>query len=727
MRRTKQETAVLAERLCRPQRIGVFGYRGVGKTTLLTMLYREGVSGRLADLRLAAADARTADYLGDKIRELEAGHRLPATLAETDLRFHLYHGNSRQELLVKDYQGEHLALGRQDSIQQFLADCDALWLCLDVMALSDAALRLRRQQECEQLIEAYLSKEPTPRLERPVALLLTKSDLLEPERADPREWVKNELALVYHALSAHCPGNSLFAVSSLGGERGIAETLATPPTLQPRNLAEPLAWLAQALQDQDEARLERLWTLAGRDVARLERCVACVVHRYPESPMVAANRQRLRQVRGQTLRRRTLIGATAAACLVALLGSYDALGHQKAKRFEREHAGDPVATLEEWQRYRAWHPTRHLFQPGTTQTEDQHLSDLSQQARQFQRDRQLAELRRRAQDPDADPEITWQQFQELRADYPEVTESDSPNSLRRSLKIRRDEQLHHRAQLAFDQLTRAEHDGTDLVVLVIQADQFLRNYADTTVESQVRARRAAYLRRLEERDLEVARNYSGRQPFNFQTRREHYQRYLDKYPSGAFVAEAAAALGAIEKDWDKHDFRAIRDRFLTQPGDIAALVARCRAYLSVHAKGEFTSPASELLRWSERVTAPEEYRVVLRSGHFEKRIARFFSLGPDLSVELEVAGVRYGPSNIVVNRYDPEWNYEFPRRIRWKLGDPVRIRVTDHDYWSRVVLDIGFDENDPLAMRFLTGEVWAGKNRLTFESDFRLPTLPKIE
>ena len=56
-KRISSLTVALAERLCRPQRIGVFGHRGVGKTTLLTMLYREAVSGRLPELRLAAADA----------------------------------------------------------------------------------------------------------------------------------------------------------------------------------------------------------------------------------------------------------------------------------------------------------------------------------------------------------------------------------------------------------------------------------------------------------------------------------------------------------------------------------------------------------------------------------------------------------------------------------------------------------------------------------------------
>src|SRR5581483_8524027 len=157
MARSQSPAVAVVERLCRPQRVGVFGHRGVGKTTLLTMLYREAVGGRLPDLRLAAADARTAEYLSDKILRLEAGESLPGTLAETDLSLHLYHRQTRLELLVKDYQGEHVQLGRHGPIQEFLRDCDAVWLCLDLASLPDPADRLRSQQEVEQLIEDCLA------------------------------------------------------------------------------------------------------------------------------------------------------------------------------------------------------------------------------------------------------------------------------------------------------------------------------------------------------------------------------------------------------------------------------------------------------------------------------------------------------------------------------------------------------------------------------------------
>ena len=49
---------------------------------------------------------------------------------------------------------------------------------------------------------------------------------------------------------------------------------------------EVFTWLATALQAQDEARLERLWALAGDRVALLERCVACFARRYPDARIV---------------------------------------------------------------------------------------------------------------------------------------------------------------------------------------------------------------------------------------------------------------------------------------------------------------------------------------------------------------------------------------------------------------------------------------------------------
>ncbi len=725
MKRVQTPAICLAERMARPQRVGLFGRRGVGKTTLLTMLYREAVAGRLPGLRLAAADARTASYLADKVVQLEAGQLLPATLAETELRFHLYHQGRRVELLLKDYQGEHVAVGRHEPVRDFLRDCDAVWLCLDEVPSATPAERLRAQQEVEQLVEDYLASRPAGEPHRPMALLLTKVDL-HGGAADPAglaALVGERFGMALHALATHCPGHALFAVSSLGGAPAReGETFSPRPT----GLAGPLVWLVDALRGQDESRLEKVRALAGNDFALLGRCVEAFARRYPDAEAGAVLRRHLHAARVRRARRRALACAAAAVFALLALTGYDAYCAVAARRFAEAHADDPAAVRHNWDRYRLWHPTRFLFRPGAAQAEGAELARLDALVSEQRYAERLDELTRRAADPDGDPEAVWRLYRSLREDFPGRESDDALERLSAIARQRRDAAREREARNALADLEHAEGQA-DLAGLVARADRFLREHGDTPAAAEVRKRRAAYLRRLDEHDIETARDYSAREPLNFHTRRERYQEYLDRHPTGAFAAEAADAVRATAAEWDRHDYRAVRDHFRDHPGDLAQLEALGRSYLSAHGQGQFREAVSELLRWAEKVREPAEYRVVLRSGQFDRKIAWYFSRGPDLSVEVEVAGVRYGPSNIVKNRYDPQWDYEFPRRVRWKLGDPVRVRVYDHDYYKRLAVDVVSDPADPLALGLLGGELTAGTNSLTFESDFHLPELPPAE
>jgi GTPase SAR1 family protein len=723
MTRTQTPAVALAERLCRPQRIGLFGRRGVGKTTLLTMLYREAVGGRLPDLRLAAADARTAAYVADKVVQLESGQPLPATLAETDLRFHLYHQGRRVELLVKDYQGEHVAVGRCEPVRDFLRDCDAVLLCLDDVSDTTPTDRMQAQQEVEQLVEDYLAAQPAEEPHRPMALLLTKSDQ-HAEPSGPAALAAERFGMALHAVETHCPGNGVFAVSSLGGPASAREGGGFCP--RPVGLAEPLAWLVDALQSQDEARLDVLWTRAGNNTRLLDRCVACFGRRYPNAPAAATNRLRLHTLRVRRTRSR-LLGSVAAA-IVALLAltTYDAYGASAARQFAAEHGDDPAAVRGNLLSYQHWHPTRNLFSRSAARAEAEELRDLDDRVNGQRYAERLAELTRRAADPEADPEAVWNLYRGLREDFPDRPPDADLENLRETARRRRDEARERAARSALADLDHAAGQA-DLAALIARADRFLREHAGTPAADEVKKRRESYLRRLDENDIQAARDYSAREPRNFHTRRERYQQYLDRHPTGAFAAEAAAAVRDIAAEWDRHDYRAVRDHFRDHPGDLKEVEARGRSYLAAHGQGRFRDAVTGLLRWVERVVEPNDYRVVLKSGQFDKKVAWYFSRGPDLSVEIEVNGVRYGPSNIVKNRYDPDWNYEFPRRVRWKFGDPIRVRVYDHDYYKRLVLDVVSDENDPVAFWMLSGEMTAANNSLTFESDFRLPALPPAE
>src|SRR3954452_6201133 len=128
--RRKTHLDALERRLTGPRRIALFGHRNVGKTTLLAMFYREASTGRVPGVRMAAIDPASAEYLAEKIAQIEAGEPPAGTLAETELRDRLYHGPGRLDLIVKDYQGEHVTLGSDAPIQEFFADCDAVLLYL---------------------------------------------------------------------------------------------------------------------------------------------------------------------------------------------------------------------------------------------------------------------------------------------------------------------------------------------------------------------------------------------------------------------------------------------------------------------------------------------------------------------------------------------------------------------------------------------------------------------
>lgn len=726
---TTNPPSTLAARICRPQRIGIFGHRGVGKTTLLTMLYREAVGGRLPGLRLAAADARTADYLSEKILQLESGNALPGTLAETELRFHLYQDDARFQLLIKDYQGEHVEIGREEPIREFFRDCDAVWLCVDATSLFHPQQRLQRQMEIEQLIEDLLALEPDVLMNRPVALVLTKSDLLETNGMNPSEvdkLVAERLNMILHALQTHCSNSGWFMVSSLRK----TEESASPAVihLQPNGLLEPLGWLTHALRTQDEARMEQVFQTEHAQTTPMGPCLQAFKSRYPKSGNIETYQSRIRELRRSRIRKRGLLTAACLACMFGLLWTYDAVGHQRALTRQQENAQSPAKALRHWREYQTWHPTRTWFLPVSYLTEEKDaVETLTSVAKREDARERLASLQRQVSIPETDPETLWRNFCDFQTDHADCDAAEL-SALQTAVESRRAEHEKNRLERAFSDLAEGEQRKSDLESLLVRANRFLRDFPGSSREGEVRRRRDAYLQRLDERDIGVARAYSARQPLNFQTRLDHYQRYLDQHAgAGAFAQEARTAIETIARDWDKHDFRVVRDQYVSSPEKIQDLTARCRAYLAAHPKGKFVSQAVELLRWGERVTAIGEYRVVLKEGDFEKRIARFFSRGPDLSVVIEVNGIRHGPSNITVNRYCPEWDYEFPRRIRWKMGDSVVIRVTDHDWKDRVVLTIRSEDGDPFAMKMLSGEVSKDGNSLTFESDFTMPKLPAIE
>jgi hypothetical protein len=723
---TSTNASSLAEFLCRPQRVGLFGHRGVGKTTLLTMLYREAVNGRLAGLRLAAGDAATANYLGDKMLQLEQGQVLPATLAETPLRFQLYHAESRIELIIKDYQGEQVAVGRQEPIREFLKECDAVWLCFDPVLLDSPADRLHGEQEAEQVVEDYLALENAGP-PRPMALVLTKSDLLpsRPEGISEELWLtdlaRESFPMTLHALRQHAPGNTILGVSSLG-----RRDRSGPP--QPENLEQPLLWLVEVLKTQDEARLDRLFEIAPSKIALLERCVRAFAQRYPGSDRLPEFEDRLRKAKVRRRRHFALAGAALVAFLGLSAWTIDAVRYHSARSFDNSSA-DREAVRERWEEYAS-----SPLSIGWRETARQRVRELDEEIREQRRQKRLETLNRLANDPAAGTTVVLTSLKQFSQDYPETADLEH---IRKEVANKVAAQRAREAEQALDDLIKSEFVSAGqkegeaarkhLEGLVSRADRVLEEFGDTAVAAKVRERRSCYLARIGEHDFEAARTYSRQNPQNFATRRERYEQYLSRHPQGTFSSQARSAIGEIDTAWDRYDFRKIRDFYVKSPAEFDELIARCAHYLAVHDKGRYHDKAKELMAWAGRVNQPRDYTVKVVRGDFSIKLGRWYTRGPDLSVSIEVNGIKHGPTNILKNDYDPKWNYEFPRSVTWKPGDSVRIIVRDHDFWGRTIIDYVSSDNDKLAMRMLSGKFEHDEHAIWFESDFKMPEVPEVD
>ena len=764
----------LERRLTGPKRVALFGHRAVGKTTLLAMFYREASTGRVPGVRLAASDAAGAAYLGERIAQLEAGEAPAGTLAETELRLRLYHGPGRLDLVVRDYQGEHVALGAQDeAIHRFFADCDAVLLCLDPEGSADPAETRRRQQEVEALLERYIERSADATADRPVALLVTKYDLVL-ERGGPQPegvatLVERRYGMTAHALAVHAPRSAIFAVSSFG--RGAPVGGRPPTELHPLGLEGPLGWLAEQLEALDLEALERLWELAPDDLGRLSRCVRAFERRYPRSTRAPEARARVRALRRRTLGR-TLARLAVAGCLLAAgAAGFDYWAYGRAVASERSDPAPAVA--RRWADYLEWHPWLPLTWPGLHRSARHKLAewrvkeagvrvavgadgtssgpdlealkveapDLAPSIRVVEAARERAAhdaawkaLRAEAGVAGEHPEAALEGVRGFLKAYPDSSHRDEATALLGELGSRlaerQDRQDRDELGLIRRGATLPEADMSDLIR---QAQEFLSRHPESRQAAGARKLQDELVVKLDERDIEKARQFSRQHPGrNFAARIARFQGYLEAHKGGGkFVREAMEARDRIGREWDAYDYRLAYDHAIAHPDDVAEVARRMRAYLADHADGRYGADAKRYVAWFERVTTPQEYRVTLKRGEVEAGVGKYLSGGgPDLSVEFWVGGLKHGPSPTIPNTHRPNWGYTFPRPVVWKLNDPVVVRILDNDWSKSGVYTIKSRAGDPLAIRNLSGTIRparGGTTFLEFASDFQMPVLTKPE
>ena len=598
----------LESRLTGPKRIALFGHRNVGKTTLLAMFYRQAASGQVPGVRLAAADAQCAEYLAEKIAQVESGQPMSGTLAETELNLRLYHGPARFELIVKDYQGEHVTLGSNEPIHEFFAGCDAVFFCLEPQGSADPVERRRRQQEVEGLLERYIERSEDLSTDRPVALLLTKFDrvlaAIDQRSADPdhdlgegaehaafeprpgfsgpfvERLVDRKYGMTRHALKQHAPDGAIFAVSSYGpGSTGNRP----PATLHPMGLEGPLGWLADQLEARDRAQMEWLWELAPHDFPRLQRCVAAYERRYPRSNRSYEFRARLKAL--QRRRKRGRAGKLAVTCagLLALLAGYDYWEFQRVTAFEREPENPATQVARHWSGLLSKHPSLPIFWPSLARQAQLKRNEWAVKAASVQ-------LASGVSVPDlaARLEGIKEQAPQL---APAIRKVEQAGELARHDERWKDVYAEALSLSAIDNPEKA----------LAQLDGFLREFPDSPrraevlalarpLKNELTARRTAAERKLVD-DLirsEAVPNAS------FTDLIDKARQFLADHPDSPHRSEVQARLDEYVHKLDLRDIERARDYSRRNPTSFALRIERFQDYLKSHQTGgQFISEAIE--------------------------------------------------------------------------------------------------------------------------------------
>jgi hypothetical protein len=520
--------------------------------------------------------------------------------------------------------------------------------------------------------------------------------------------------------------------------------------------------------------MNRLWELAPADLPRLERCVAAYERRYPRSNRSYEFRGRLKGVARERRWRRAFRWAAAALVGLGGLAGSDFLAFQRASAYERGGDNAAPTVARRWSELLEWHPSLPWLWPGLARQAQRkkdewqvkaadlqvangtapadlpaRLGQLKDQSPQLtpaikkvevaqelaRHDLRWKSVRAEAKSLAAtdDPATPLATIDAFLREYPETPRRAEALALARPLKNALDTRRLARERQIVDDLIRSESlPNVPLTDQIERARKFLADHPDSPVRPEVQGRLDEYLKKLDERDIERARDISRRNSTRFATRIECYQDYLKAHQAGGrYISEAIEAKDRILREWDTYAYRQAYDHSVAHPDDVSEVARRLRDYLRDQPEGRYVTIAQAYLDWWDKVSVPGQYHVRLRRGEVEPTVGKYLAGGaPDLGVVIEVAGAVHGPSSVIRDSFRPIWDYTYPGSITWKLGDPITIRIIDYDWSATEVYVLHSRRGDPLAMRLLSGTIKpakGGRTSLVFTSDFTIPALEKPE
>jgi len=243
--------------------LALIGPPAAGKTVYLTMLYRELEVKQMKGLSFAPYGSMTIETVGNHLTMMKQGIFPPATVPNS--RF-LYQARatyqtgilSRQyRIQINDFGGELLeefnvqsdAWLHKSEYFDSVVSADALIFMLDCERLLEGSdYKNGSLADIENLLVSALhifiekrSDDPTKPFDVPVAIIFSKSDLLESDEEKDR--VVNQVPRLMGVCQNRCRYFRYFFVSALGSTPNLKDGIPIPPTtLQPCGVVDPLVW-----------------------------------------------------------------------------------------------------------------------------------------------------------------------------------------------------------------------------------------------------------------------------------------------------------------------------------------------------------------------------------------------------------------------------------------------------------------------------------------------------
>lgn len=246
-------------------RIAVVGPPNSGKTTLLTMIYRELSVNQDSSVHFMPYGTETIEFISRNIERLSNGNwplpTLPGILFPFRARASVRKGLISKEFIIEagDYAGEHMEeflpeevgfLHKSDYFQ-YVLDADAIFFILDGRRLYEGGRSAQvAVDEIFTAAQIYLSSKgrgPGAVSQVPAALVITKSDLIN--RYDSEYHVVfDRIEKLQSLLSINFRKTMVFFVSATGK---LDDSGAIPDTLRPDQVCEPLKFALLSLANVD--------------------------------------------------------------------------------------------------------------------------------------------------------------------------------------------------------------------------------------------------------------------------------------------------------------------------------------------------------------------------------------------------------------------------------------------------------------------------------------------